>query len=102
MLTSRFASRAAAVLILAVAASSVFAQANNSSNSPGSSGEQKRAETKAWVNDYLRYFRFESKLQPQELEQFVDLKMKLDAPATSLEDRQKALTDLATILFRAA
>ncbi len=93
MHTSRFASRAIAILILAVAASSVFAQASE---------QAKRAETKAWVNDYLRYFHFESKFQPPELEQFVDLKLKLDAPATSLEDRQKALTDLATILYRAA
>jgi hypothetical protein len=97
MCTSRFVSRLAAILILALTASSIFAQGSSSA------GDQaRRAETKAWLNDYLRYYQFESKLKPPEIEQFIDLKLKLDAPATSLEERQKALTDLATILFRAA
>ena len=93
MRTSWFTARTLALSILFFIASSAFAQ---------SSDQAKRNETKAWVNEYLNYFHFESKFQPSEIDHFVDLKLQVDAPATSLEDRQKALAELATMIFRAS
>jgi pimeloyl-ACP methyl ester carboxylesterase len=57
---------------------------------------------KAWVADYLRYYKFDSKFSPQESDRLAELRVKIHSPATTLEDRQAALTEFITMLFRAA
>jgi len=64
--------------------------------------EQRMAEAKAQIGAYLRYFKFESKLAPKEIDRLAELRVKVHSPSTSLEDRQAALKEFATMLLRAA
>ncbi len=63
---------------------------------------QRLAEAKAWVGDYLRYYKYESKFSAQETDHLAELRVKIHSPATTLEDRQAALKEFAILLFRAA
>src|SRR5882672_5194589 len=83
---------AAAVLLMAIAVISASAQGD----------EQRLAEAKAQIGDYLRYFKFESKFSAKEIDRLAELRVKVHSPSTSLEDRQAALKEFATMLFRAA
>src|SRR4029434_596867 len=85
-------SAAAAVLLMAGAVIPIAAQ----------SDEQRLAEAKAQTASYLRYFKFESKLAPKEIDRLAELRVKVHSPSTSLEDRQAALKEFVTKLFRAA
>ncbi len=64
--------------------------------------QQRLAEAKTWAMSYIRYFKFESKFSPQELDRLAELRVKVHSPSTSLEDRQDALKEVLTMLFRAA
>jgi pimeloyl-ACP methyl ester carboxylesterase len=66
------------------------------------SDEQRLAEAKAQIGSYLRYFKFESKFSPKEADRLAELRVKVHSPSTSLEDRQAALKEFVTIVFRAA
>ena len=69
----------------------------------GSAGlAQDLAEAKAWVEQYAKYFHYESKFSAEDKTRLAELRVKVHSPATSLEDRQAALTDFAKLLFRAA
>ncbi|HMV49824.1 MAG TPA: alpha/beta fold hydrolase [Blastocatellia bacterium] len=63
---------------------------------------QDLAEAKAWVEQYAKYFKYESKFSAEDKARLAELRVKVHSPATSLEDRQAALTDFAKLLFRAA
>jgi pimeloyl-ACP methyl ester carboxylesterase len=63
---------------------------------------QRLAEAKAQIGDYLRYFKFESKFSAKEVDRLAELRVKVHSPSTSLEDRQAALKEFLTMLFRAA
>jgi pimeloyl-ACP methyl ester carboxylesterase len=64
--------------------------------------DQRLAEAKAQTASYLRYFKFESKFSAKEIDRLAELRVKVHSPSTSLEDRQAALKEFATMLFRAA
>jgi len=64
--------------------------------------EQRLAEAKAQTASYLRYFKFESKFSAKEIDRLAELRAKVHSPSTSLEDRQAALKEFVTMLFRAA
>ena len=64
--------------------------------------EQRLAEAKAQTASYLRYFKFESKFSQKEIDRLAELRVKIHSPSTSLEDRQAALKEFLTMLFRAA
>src|SRR5262245_25666419 len=64
--------------------------------------EQRLAEAKAQTASYLRYFKFESKFSAKDIDRLAELRMKVHSPSTSLEDRQAALKEFVTMLFRAA
>ena len=64
--------------------------------------DQRLAEAKAQTASYLRYFKYESKLAPKEIDRLAELRVKVHSPSTSLEDRQAALKEFLTMLFRAA
>jgi hypothetical protein len=66
------------------------------------SGPESREAAKAWANEYVRFFKFESKLTPQDVDRLVELRMKLYAPTSSLEDRQAAMKEFGMMLFRVA
>ncbi|HEY7183940.1 MAG TPA: hypothetical protein VIC84_21085, partial [Blastocatellia bacterium] len=83
---------AVAVVLTAGAVVSVLAQGD----------EQRLAEAKAQTLGYLRYFKFESKFSPKEIDRLAELRVKIHSPSTSLEDRQGALKEFAMMLFRAA
>jgi pimeloyl-ACP methyl ester carboxylesterase len=83
---------AVAVVLTAGAVVSVLAQGD----------EQRLAEAKAQTLSYLRYFKFESKFSPKEIDRLAELRVKIHSPSTSLEDRQGALKEFAMMLFRAA
>jgi pimeloyl-ACP methyl ester carboxylesterase len=83
---------AAAVVLMAGAVIPASAQ----------SDEQRLAEAKTQTASYLRYFKFESKFTPKEVDRLAELRMKVHSPSTSLEDRQAALKEFVTMLFRAA
>jgi pimeloyl-ACP methyl ester carboxylesterase len=59
-------------------------------------------QAKAWVADYLRYYKFDSKFSSHEADRLAELRVKVHSPAKTLEDRQAALTEFITMLFRAA
>jgi pimeloyl-ACP methyl ester carboxylesterase len=84
--------RAAAAVVMAGAVISVLAQGD----------ERGLAESKAQTLSYLRYFKFESKFSAKEIDRLAELRLKVHSPSTSLEDRQAALKEFATMLFRAA
>jgi pimeloyl-ACP methyl ester carboxylesterase len=83
---------AAAVLLMAGAVIPASAQGD----------EQRLAEAKAQTVSYLRYFKFESKFSPKEIDRLAELRVKVHSPSTSLADRQSALKEFAMMLFRAA
>ena|GEM_PF-142331 len=83
---------AAAVVLMASAVISASAQGD----------EQRLADAKSQISSYLRYFSFESKFSSKEIDRLAELRVKVHSPATSLEDRQAALKEFATMLFRAA
>ncbi|HKE04824.1 MAG TPA: hypothetical protein VKE91_12250, partial [Blastocatellia bacterium] len=87
------ASRAAAAVVL-MAGAIIPASAQGD--------EQRLAEAKTQTASYLRYFKFESKLAPKEIDRLAELQVKVHSPSTSLEDRQAALKEFVTMLFRAA
>jgi pimeloyl-ACP methyl ester carboxylesterase len=64
--------------------------------------DQRLAEAKAQTASYIRYFKFESKFSAKEIDRLAELRMKVHSPSTSLEDRQAALKEFVTMLFRAA
>src|SRR5262245_13605738 len=64
--------------------------------------EQRLAEAKSQTVRYLLYFNFESKFSANEIDRLAELRVKVHSPSTSLEDRQAALKEFATMLFRAA
>src|SRR5262245_9697798 len=66
------------------------------------SDEQRLAEAKTQTGNYLRYFKFESKFSAKEIDRLAELRVKVHSPSTSLEDRQAALKEFVTMLFRAA
>jgi pimeloyl-ACP methyl ester carboxylesterase len=83
---------AAAVLLMAGAVMPASAQGD----------EQRLAEAKAQAVSYLRYFKFESKFSAKEIDRLAELRAKVHSRSTSLEDRQAAFKEFATMLFRAA
>src|SRR5262249_5266661 len=64
--------------------------------------EQRLAEAKTQTASYLRYFKFESKFAPKEIDRLAELRVKVHSPSTSLEERQAALKEFVTMIFRAA
>ena len=64
--------------------------------------DQRLAEAKVQTASYLRYFKYESKFSPKEIDRLAELRVKVHSPSTSLEDRQAALKEFLTMLFRAA
>ena len=82
------------IVVSALASSAMLAYAQGSSNQPN------RAETKAWVSDYLRYFKLDAQASAEDIEKITDLKLKILAPSTSLPDRQAAYKELYGTLFR--
>jgi pimeloyl-ACP methyl ester carboxylesterase len=64
--------------------------------------DQRLAEAKVQTASYLRYFKYESKFSPKEIDRLAELRVKIHSPSTSLEDRQAALKEFLTMLFRAA
>lgn len=92
MPTPRISARAVA-LALIIAATTIIAFAQQTADI---------GQAKAWVADYLRYYKFDSKFSAQETDRLAELRVKVHSPATSLEDRQAALTEFITMLFRAA
>src|SRR5262249_58497596 len=87
------ASRAAAAVVL-MAGAIIPASAQGD--------EQRMAEAKTQTASYLRYFKFESKFSPKEIDRLAELRVKVHSPSTSLEERQAALKEFVTMLFRAA
>jgi pimeloyl-ACP methyl ester carboxylesterase len=83
---------AAAVVLMAAAVLPASAQGD----------ERRLAEAKAQTVSYLRYFKFESKFSAKEIDRLAELRVKVHSPATRLEDRQGALKEFVTMLFRAA
>jgi pimeloyl-ACP methyl ester carboxylesterase len=83
---------AAAVVLMAGAVISASAQGD----------EQRLAEANAQTLSYLRYFKFESKFSAKEIDRLAELRVRVHSPSTSLEDRQAALKEFVTMLFRAA
>ncbi|HWQ33597.1 MAG TPA: hypothetical protein VNQ79_12150 [Blastocatellia bacterium] len=63
---------------------------------------QDPAETRAWVESTLRYFSCDSKFTPAETGRLAELRVKLHAPASTLEERQGALREMVQMIFRAA
>ena len=82
------------MLVIAAGTDSLFAQQ--------STDRQRLAEATAWVNEYARYFKFESKLSDQDKDHLAELRVKVHSPSTSLEDRQAALKDFVVMIFRVA
>src|SRR5262249_42570003 len=80
-----------AALIITIAVTA-FAQ-----NAP-----ETRDAAKAWADEYVRFFKFESKLTPKDLDRLVELRMKLYAPTSTLEDRQAAMAEFGKMLFTLA
>src|SRR5262249_35539798 len=64
--------------------------------------EQRLAEAKTQTASYLRYFKFDSKFSAKEIDRLAELRVKVHSPSTSLEDRQAALKEFVTMIFRAA
>ena len=64
------------------------------------SDQQNRAETKTQVMDCLRYYRLDAKATADEIDQLTELRLKLQAPAASLTDRQAAYRGMFPILYR--
>jgi pimeloyl-ACP methyl ester carboxylesterase len=64
--------------------------------------DQRLAEAKVQTASYLRYFKYESKFSPKEIDRLAELRVKVHSPSTSLEDRQAALKEFLTMVFRAA
>ncbi|HEX2490614.1 MAG TPA: alpha/beta fold hydrolase, partial [Blastocatellia bacterium] len=64
--------------------------------------DQRLAEAKVQTASYLRYFKYESKLAPKEIDRLAELRVKVHSPSTSLEDRQAALKEFLAMVFRAA
>jgi hypothetical protein len=54
------------------------------------SDQQNRAEAKKQVIDRLRYYKLDAKATPEEIDQLTELRLKLEAPASSVADRQAA------------
>jgi len=77
-----------------LASMALLTYAQSSSNQPS------RAETKAWVGDYLRYFKLDAQASAEEIEKITDLKLKILDPSISLPDRQAAYKELYGTLFR--
>jgi pimeloyl-ACP methyl ester carboxylesterase len=93
MRTLFFAFRAAAsVVLMAGAIMPASAQGD----------DQRLAEAKVQTASYLRYFKYESKFSPKEIDRLAELRVKVHSPSTSLEDRQAALKEFLTMVFRAA
>src|SRR6185503_2209493 len=63
-------------------------------------GEQSRDQTKAWVVDYLRYLKIDDKASAAEVDQLIDLRMKMLSQATSLDDRRATVKDFTTIVLK--
>ncbi|HKQ79638.1 MAG TPA: DUF2911 domain-containing protein [Blastocatellia bacterium] len=83
---------AAAIVLMACAIIPASAQGD----------EQRLAEAKSQTGAYLRYFKFESKFSAKEIDRLAELRVKVHSPSTSLEDRQAAVKEFLTMLFRAA
>src|SRR5262245_24767946 len=64
--------------------------------------EQRMAEAKTQISNYLHYFKFEEKFSAKEIDRLAELRVKVHSPSTSLEDRQAALKEFVTMIFRAA
>src|SRR5262245_13993650 len=62
--------------------------------------QQNRAEAKTQVTDCLRYYRLDAKATPEEIDQLTELRLKLQAPAASVADRQAAYRGMFPILYR--
>jgi pimeloyl-ACP methyl ester carboxylesterase len=63
---------------------------------------ESREAAKAWAAEYVRFFKVESKLTPQDVDRLIEIRMKLYAPTSSLEDRQAAMKEFGMLLFRVA
>lgn len=72
--------------LLALSVTLAYAQNNN--------------EAKSQVNEFLRYYKLDTKATPQEVERLIDLQVKLRSPATSVADRQAGYLELLQILYR--
>ena len=70
------------------------------SNAQQYSDQQNRSEAKTQVMDCLRYYRLDAKATPEEIDQLTELRLKLQAPAASLADRQAAYRGMFPILYR--
>jgi len=60
------------------------------------------AEARAWVEQYAKYYKYDSKFSAEDKNRLAELRLKVHSPATSQEDRQAALTEFVKLLFRAA
>ena len=82
------------------AAASVVLMAGAIMPASAQGDDQRLAEAKAQNASYLRYFKFESKFSAKEIDRLAELRAKVHSPSTSLEDRQAALKEFVTMLFR--
>lgn len=64
--------------------------------------DQRLAEAKTQISNYLRYFKFETKVSTKESDRLAELRVKVHSPSTTLEDRQAALKEFVTTIFRVA
>lgn len=95
MPTFRFTLRAlTCAVIVATATVASFAQQSADAKS--------LADAKVWVEQYARYFKYESKFSAQDKDRLAELRVKVHSPATSLEDRQTAVAEFVTLIFRVA
>lgn len=93
MPASHFFPRALIIALISVAAAVAgFAQPSAEAN--------QLAEAKAWVEQYARYYHYESKFTEQDKTRLAELRIKLHSPATSLEDRQATLIEFAKLVVR--
>ncbi len=87
-------------LALWLAALTVSAVAQ--SHSAPTPNPNERAQAKQWVDDYLRYYQFEAQVTPAEVEQLVEWRLKINSPATGMEERQAAHKGVIQMVFRLA
>jgi pimeloyl-ACP methyl ester carboxylesterase len=69
-------------------------------SAPTSAQSNEQAQMKTWAQNYLRHFKLDAKATPQDIEQLAGLRLKISAPALSVQERQAAYTEAAALIYR--
>lgn len=62
------------------------------------SGELERM--KSWAKDYLRHYKLDAKATLEDIDQLAGLRLKVGAPALSVQERQSAYTEAIALIYR--